>query len=831
MDLSSCLNLPKLPPFGKNPPPRNVAKHWDAVIKQQAKLKSDEAILSTYREMEVLGLLPDQTTLPLVLKACARLNAIEKGRKIHKGVSGTHLIENVRVGTALVDFYCKCGLVEEARDLFDEMCNRDVVSWNAMVSGYVGMGCYEKAMELGLEMGRVGLRANSGTVVALLVAAGELERFGTGRELHGYCLRNGLVDGDVWVGTGLVGFYAKSDASAASSVFESFILKNTVSWNVMLRGYFDAGKYLETVNLFESMLVEGIGFDGKTMLVVVQACGELGSLKLGMQIHQLSIKSEFMNDVYVVNALINMYSKNGSFECVSRLFEGVAAPDAALWNSKISSTIEHGCYEKAMSLFAEMRIEGNNVDARTVVIMLSMCVELDSGLRVGRSLHALVVKSGIRVDAAVGNALLSMYAEMNHIDGVKAVFNQIESEDVISWNSYILALARNELALEAWEQFERMQTVREIRPNSHTVITVLSTCAGTEFLNAGRLLHGFVIKHGYEMNPSLSTALTDMYMDCGDEAAARKLFEDCSEKDLVSWNAMIAGYIRNNQAHKALLIFDRMKTEMEPNSVTLLNLLSVCTDLANLQTGQCLHAHLLRWECFLDSNVAMANALITMYARCGYMKSAESLFRNQSIRDVISWNAIIAGYGSHGLTDEAMRSFTSMLEDGFKPTGVTFISLLSACSHSGLVELGLDLFHSMVHDFNIAPELNHYGCVVDLLGRSGRLHEARDFINAMPVSPDASIWRALLSACRNHPDINFAKSIFDKLMELEPTNAGNYVLLANIYAAAGHWPEVEQLWNFLKDKNLAKEPGISWISVKGQVHSFTAGDETHPKIN
>ncbi|XWS52523.1 hypothetical protein CRYUN_Cryun11dG0078000 [Craigia yunnanensis] len=777
--------------------------------------------------MESLGLTPHRATLPLVLKACAKLNAIETGKRIHLSIQNTNLIKDVRVRTAIIDFYCKCGFLEDARKVFDEMGERDLVSWNAIISGYAGCGEFEEVVLLVMRMQREGFRPNSRTLVSMLLVSEEVVAVRLGKAIHGYCLRNRLFDLDPHVGTALIGFYLSFDVMASHLVFDLMAVRNTVCWNAMIMGYFDVGESLKAFKHFEKMLMDGVEFDCVTMLALIQASAELGSLELGNQIHQMAIKFSYSNDLFIVNALINMYAEIGSLKSACKLFDVTPTRDVALWNSMISAFVDYSYNEEATSLFIKMRTKGNKEDERTIVIMFSLCAESADGLKKGKSLHAYASKSGMRMDINLGNAMLNMYAEQNCINSVKKVFSEMSNVDVISFNTLILALARNNLGSEAWEVFGIMRE-SDVKPNSYTIISTLAACKDETCLNIGRSLHGFVIKQGIEVNVPLNTALTDMYINCGDEATARNLFESCPSRDLISWNALIATYVKNNQAHDAFLIFSRMISEVEPNSVTIINILSSCTHLAHLPQGQCLHAYMIRRESSLGNNLSLENAFITMYARCGSMRNAEKLFKTLPRRNIISWNAIITGYGMHGRGYDAVLAFSQMLEDGFQPNEVTFISILSACSHSGMMEEGLRLFYSMIQDFNITPQLAHYGCVVDLLGRAGNLDKARGFIESMPIKPDASVWRALLSAYRDHCYNKEAKAIFEKIVELEPRNPGNYVLLCNVYAAAGLWSEVRQMRTCLREKGLRKPPGISWIVVRSQIHSFAAGDRSHP---
>lgn len=827
MNLSLALSLQQFPSFPKKTVNEKDLKDWNSIIKHQTKLKNDRAILSTYSQMESLGILPDKALMPLILKACARLNAVERGKRIHSNIRDTELIQDVRVGTALVDFYCKCGFLEDARDLFDKMHERDLVSWNAMISGYARSEEYEEAMFLFMEMKNEGLRPNSRTIVALLLACQNILDMRLGQEIHGYCFRNGLLDLDSHVGTALICFYLKYDVKISRLVFDLMVLKNTVSWNAMLTGYFDIGDYINALNLFSWMLRDGVQFDHVTTLVVVRTCSGFGCLNLGMQIHQISLKLGYSKDLFVINALLNMYGEIGYLQLSHAVFSSTTTHDVAIWNSMISTYIEYGCHEEAASLFIRMRTEGIKENEITISILLSLCAEAVAGLKEGKSLHAHASKNGMAMDGSLGNAFLNMYSELNCVESVQKVFSLMSKVNVISYNTLILTLARNKYIIEAWELFQVMRE-SETKPNVYTIISILPIFEDESFLHIGQSIHAFVIKHGIETNPSLDTALSDMYMNCGDDSSARHIFEACPDRDLISWNSLIGGYIRNDQAKEALLLFNRMISEVEPNSITIINILSSCTHLSNLPQGRCLHAYMLRRDSCFGSNLSLANALITMYARCGSMKNAVKIFKLLPRRNIISWNAIITGYCMHGRGKEAVFAFLQMLDDGFQPNRVTFLTLLSACSHSGMIEKGLELFRSMVEEFKITPEVAHYGCVVDLLGRGGHLDEARRFIESMPIKPDASVWRALLSACRDHCDTKKAAAIFEKLMELEPTNAGNYILISNIYAAAGLWSEVGQLRRSLREKGLRKPPGVSWIVIRSQIHSFTAADRSHP---
>nr|XP_043632753.1 pentatricopeptide repeat-containing protein At3g49170, chloroplastic-like [Erigeron canadensis] len=825
MEAPLSLTLKK-PPFLTPTQQTHDSKHWNSVIKHHTKLKDDRAILDTYTQMECLGVLPDNATLPLVLKACGRLHATEKGKKIHNDVSNAGFVADIRVQTALVNFYSKCGMLENALKVFDEMTDRDVVSWNAMISGCVSCSEFGRAMGLFYWMQKGGLKANSVTVVELLKACGELMEFRFGKEIHGYCLRHGLFDSNHHVGSSLMGFYLKFDSSLARLVFEMLDPRNTISWNTMISGYVNNGDCVKALQLFILMVIDGVECDSVTLLVVIQACAGFRNLEVGMQVHQVVIKYGY-SDMHIINALMNMYSKFADFRSFYELFRSKPLRDVVLWNSILSCCIENGFIEDSLNLLTKMQLEGVQMTERTIVIMLPVCAQLSDGLAYGKGLHAYAYKIGKERNTHIENSLVNMYSLLNNIEDATRVFIQIEDLNIISYNVFISALTHNKLKVQACEVF--IQMLEDVKPNPQTLTSILAILDTGDFYNFGRSIHAYVMKCGIHIDASLNTALTEMYINCNDEDTGRRLFQNYPDKDLISWNSLISTYIKNNQQEKALLLFHYMISMIRPNFVTIISILALYTHLSNLPQGRCLHAYTLRRFSSLNLDLSLANAFITMYARCGSLDYAEKIFNILPEKDIVCWNAMIAGYGMHGRGNDAMLTFSKMVKEGIKPTQVTFVSALSACSHSGMIHKGLHLFHSMVKDFRITPELVHFSCLVDLLARGGFLSEAKSVIDTMPMAADASIWRALIGACRIYSNIHMAKSAFEKLIELEPTNAGNYVLLSNIYAAAGLWSEVKNLRLIVEKRNLKKPAGRSWIVIKSKLHFFAAGDKSHPQ--
>ncbi|KAK9154889.1 hypothetical protein Sjap_002369 [Stephania japonica] len=745
-------------------------------------------------------------------------------------VPSSKLVDDVRIRTALVDFYCGCGLLEEAWQLFEETNDKDLVSWNSMISEFTRCSQYIDAIMLFVEMRREKVKPNPVTMVNLLSACSQLLEIKLGQEMHCYCLKRGLFDLDPHIGTALVSFYSRLDVLAARAVFDLMVIRNTVSWNAMLSRYLNVGDTCEAMRFFLDMVNGGIKLTKVAVLVAIQCCIGSVDIELGNQIHQVVIKLGFSFDLFIVKALISMYGRNFNVESSRQLFETIPTRDVALWNSMMSICIECGYHDEAFALFARLQSEGARKDVATISLAILACIESAYDFRKGKSLHAYVIKSGMNIHASIGNALLSMYAYLNCVESSSKIFYQIRNPDVVSWNTLILVLACNKLMNQARGIFFQMQQFN-FEPNSFTMVSLLAMCADEGCINIGRAIHAFIIRLGVEVDPSLCTALTVMYVRSGDEATARFLFDNFPDRDLISWNALISTYVENNQPNKALLLFHQMLSEVDPNSITIINALSACGHLTDLPQSQCIHAYAIRRNLALSFHISMGNTLMTTYARCGSIHIAEIIFRSLPKRDVVSWNAIIASYGMHRHAQKSLVAFAQMQDDGLSSNNVTFVSVLSACSHAGLIEMGWQHLYSMRQDYNLTPEVVHYSCVVDLLGHGGHLKEARDFIDLMPIQPDASVWRALLGGCHVYPNIELARPAFDKLIELEPLNIGNYIWLSNIYAGAGLWDEVDELRTEIKEKNLTKLPGISWILIKGQVHTFTARDGLHPQSN
>jgi pentatricopeptide repeat protein len=647
------------------------------------------------------------------------------------------------------------------------------------------------------------------------------------QQVHAHMVISGL-DQDMFSTTKLVNMYAKLRFLVdARFVFESMPKRNVFSWNGMIAGYARDGDCEEALQIYRQMRLTGVQPDKFTFPFLLKACAGLSSLQEGKMIHQHIIRIGCESDVFVGAAVVNMYAKCFVLEDARKMFDKMSQRDVVSWNAMVSGYAQNGNVNEALALFDQMLLADMKPDQVTIACVLSACAKLED-LQLGKWIHDSIIGSVLQPDIFVDNALIDMYAKCGSIEIARELFDKMSRRDVVSWNAMMAGYAHNGCASEALRLFHEMQ-LAGLRPDAVTLVGLLMACAHLGVLQHGKQIHDYITRNGSECDVIVGNSLIDMYAKCGALIYAERFFDKMSRKDVVSWNAMLAGYVQNGYAGKALKLFHQMQlAHVTPDSTTMVNVVSACAYLGALQQGKWIHDYVIRRG--FDSDVFLESALIDMYAKCGSIKTADRIFAKVSHRNTASWNAMIAGYGMHGLGKDAIVFFSQMQEAGVKPDHITFTSVLSACSHAGLVEEGWKYFHCMIQDYSITPMVKHYACMVDLLGRAGQLDEAYDFIINMPLEPDASVWGALLGGCRIHCNIGLGERVAARLFDLEPENTGYFVLMSNMYAEAGKWDGVARIRTLIKGKGLNKTPGWSLIEINNRVHEFVVGKNSHPQI-
>ncbi|KAJ7527393.1 hypothetical protein O6H91_16G051800 [Diphasiastrum complanatum] len=628
--------------------------------------------------------------------------------------------------------------------------------------------------------------------VCLLKGCSRRKALAEGKQVHALIVQS-VLDSNILLANTLVRMYSKCGSLLhAHKVFSNMPQHDVYSWTAIISAYADRGEVEEAINLFHQMQETGLAPDKVLFVVALKACATLAGLEQGRQLHSDIIKRGFQSDVIVGNTLVKMYAKCGCTEDARELFNNMGERNVVSWNAMIAGYAQNGLGKDALALYEQMKQEGMQPNNVTFLLLLNACASL-AALEQGKQLHSEIIKRGYQSDVVVGNTLVDMYAKCGCTEDARELFDNMNERDVVSWTAMIAGYAQNGLGKEALALYEQIKQ-EGMQPNNVTFVLLLNAYASLAALEQGKELHSEIIKRGFQLDVVVGNALVDMYAKCACTEDAQKLFANMSERDVVSWNAMIAGYAQNGLGKEALALYEQMKQEgTQPNNVTFVLLLNTCASLAALEQGKHLHSEIIKRG--FQSDVVVGNTLVDMYAKCGCKEYARELFDNMSERNVVSWNVMIAGYAQNGLAQEALALFEQMQREGTKPNKVTYISVLSACVHSGLVDQGRYFFDSMCKNHGVTPTKEHYACMVDLLRHAGCLADAELFINKMPIQPNSVVWMTLLGAARNHGHVEIGRRAFDCVVKLEPKNAAPYVLLANIYAAAGRKDELSKIRN------------------------------------
>ncbi len=851
-----------------------------ALINMYAKCGCSDEAFEVFSGMQQEGVKLDYITYVSILNACANQAALDRGKWVHSLVKRSGLESNVRVGTALIDMYAKCGSCKDAFEVFHHLqregvkldkvtylsilnaCvsatalefgkqvhaqirnsgfDTDISLVNALIGMYVKCECAKEAFELFHHLIQKGLEPDKITYMSILNSCASPEALELGKEVHSHAIRSKL-ESDVCVGNALISMYVKCRANE------------------------------KALNVFQQMQEQGMEPDEITYMGILNACASPAALEWGKDIHSHVKKSRFNSAVSVGNALISMYIKCGANEEAFEVFremqqKGVEADkitymsilnaccspedldigkqihahilrsqcDAhvCVGNALISMYAKCGGHAEAFDVFHQMEQQGLAPDKITYLRILNACTSLEA-LEWGKEVHAHIRQSGFESDVRLGNALISMYVKCGGSKEAFDVYCQMAREGLehdritylgilnafgspmaLDWgrqvhahirksrfdcdvplkNSLIGMYVKCGCEMEAFEVYHDMQ-VKGVQPDRITFMNILSACSSSTLEN-GKKVHEHIVKSGLQDDVGVGNALISMYSKCGSN-------------------------------EKAFEVFHGMQREgVGLDRISYLCILKACASQTGLSEGKQIHHNIT--EAGLGTDTWIGNALVHMYAKCGSLKDACQVFDAMPQRDIVSWNVMITALAQHGCGKDALEVFGEMRQEGVQPNEITFIGLLSACSHAGLVTEGQRFFNSMYQDHGITPVLEHYGCMVDILGRADYLSEAEDLIKKMPFEANAAVWGALLSPCRLHGHVKLAECAAEHSLKLEPQDAAMYVLLSHIYAAAGLWDSVAKVRKIMNRRGLTKEPGLCWIDVREKAHYFVAEDRIDPQ--
>ncbi|KAL3734663.1 hypothetical protein ACJRO7_023934 [Eucalyptus globulus] len=666
------------------------------------------------------------------------------------------------VETKLVGMYAKCGSLDDARKVFDGMLERNLYTWSAIIGAYSREKRWREAVDMFYSMVEEGVMPDGFLFPKILQACGNAGDIRTGMLIHSIVIKSGMFSHERVTNTVLAVYAKCGELNSARRLFDSMEHKDTVTWNSLISGYCQKGEMDEAYRLFDAMQKEGTKPGLVTWNVLIAGYSQMGKYDVAL-------------------------------ELMSKMESQGLVPDVFTWTSLISGFGQNNRQSQALDLFREMLMVGIKPNGVTITSAISACTSLQA-LNRGKEVHSVAVKMGLGDNVLVGNSLIDMYSKREELEAARWVFDVIKDKDVYSWNSMIKGYFNAGYGGKAHELFLTMQE-SDVRPN---VITWNVMISG--------------------------------YMQNGDDDQAMNLFQRMEKdgkvkRNTASWNSLISGYTQNGQMDKALGIFREMQSlHVSLNSVTVLSVLPSCANLIAINKVKEIHGCVVRRD--LESVLSVSNSLIDTYAKSGKIEYSRRLFDRVTSKDIITWNSMIGGYIWHGCHRSALDLYDLMRQFGLKPNRGTFLSILNAYSLAGLVEEGKRVFSTITEELLIVPALEHYIAMVELYGRAGRLGEAVEFIENMPLEPDFSIWLALFSACRIHKNIALAVLAAERLLEFEVGNHSIYQLLSQTFGLYGKSEHALKLKRLEKDALARKSPGESWIIKGNKVYRFIADCST-----
>ncbi|KAM6548060.1 hypothetical protein CsatB_019736 [Cannabis sativa] len=528
------------------------------------------------------------------------------------------------------------------------------------------------------------------------------------------------------------------------------------------------------------------------------------------------------------NFLINFYAKCGQIQIARQLFDCMRVRNVVSWSALMAGYLHNGRDFEVLGLFKSM-FSLDHICRPNEFVMTTVLSSCSNGGKVheGKQCHGYVLKSGLSFHQHVKNSLVHMYSRLSDMEGAISVFNTVPTNDIFSYNSLLHGLLELGHLKEAIQVLSRM--VGEcLKWDSATYVTVFGLCSSLGTLRLGLEVHCQMLKADIEHDAFVNCAIMDMYGKCGKLINAVNIFQRLLTRNVVSWTTIMAAYFQNGYFEEALNHFVNMKTkDIAPNEYTFAVLLNSSASLSALKHGALLHA--CAEKSGFKDHIIVGNALINMYAKSGHIEAANEVFLDMTFRNSVTWNAMISGYSHHGLGKEALNVFRDMMSAGDYPNYVTFVSVLSACAHLGLVQQGFYYLNQLMKQLGIEPGVEHYTCIVGLLSRAGMLDEAENYMRSVSTKWDVVAWRTLLNACYVHRNYGLGKRVAEIVVKMDPDDVGTYLLLSNMYAKASRWDAVVRIRKLMRGRNIKKEPGVSWVEIKNTTHVFVSEDKLHPE--
>ncbi|KAL7098781.1 hypothetical protein ACP275_09G040000 [Erythranthe tilingii] len=791
-------------------PDRNLVT-WNLMILGCNKNFLFDISWSVFRQMHKAGVGMDEFTYGTTLSACNALEHVKRGEQIYGLVAKNGFFSNGYVRTGMIDLFSRCRMTDDALKVLYENHCENVVCWNAVVSGAVKNKDNWLALEIFSQMCRhSSVIPNAFTFSSVLTACAAVEELNLGRNIHGCVIKSG-VGSDIFVGTSILDFYAKSGAMCdAIKQFRQMPIRNVVSYTAMISGFVKEGDSDSAVRILNDMRKTGQEINSYTISSVLAACANPAMFTEALQIHCWIFKNGLYSNPVVKASLINTYSKAGAVNLSEKAFaETRGVKQVGIWANMISAFVQSECYEKAIALFRRMLREGIVPDKFSFSSLLSI---IDS-LSLGRQVHGCTIKAGVVAEVSVGSSIVTMYSKCGDLNESLKAFENLEKKDNVSWTSMISGFSEHGFPDKAVDLFREMIVFQE-KPvfDEKVLASVINACSSFHALDSGKEIHGFSIRCGFFEQATIDEALVNFYVKCDDLDSARIIFHKMPFKGSISWSSLVSGYSQRGLIMEAFRLFQEMLlSDIQVDAFTISSVIGSFT-ISNQKSdfGTQLHAYIAKIG--LESEASVGSSLVMMYSKRGSIDDCDKVFRQIINPDLFSWTTMIASYANHGKGSKALQLFDLMKESGIFPDDVTFVGVLSACSHTGLVEDGYFHLNSMIREYKIEPNIKHYACMVDILGRAGRLDEAKRFITEMPLEPDALVWETLLAFCRVHGNWGIGKMAAEEIMKLRGFDEGVSISVSNIFAEVGEWEGVEKIRVSMEESGVKKkEPGWSFV--------------------
>ncbi|CAO1940878.1 unnamed protein product [Urochloa humidicola] len=786
---------------------------WNAAISALTlNRRYDDAAVLLRRMARELGEF-DSTTVVVMLSGASLAGNLRHGMALH-GMAAKRCLDadHLSLWNALVDMYAKCGDFYSSEDVFQSMPCRDTTSWNSVISGSVFNGLAEVSAWYFKEMTRSSFQPDEVSLSSVSSACSRLDDlFSFGESVHAFAVKLGYDDtASCSVANSLMTLYSEFGMlEAVEKVFASTLNRNVVSWNAMIKGLVENERVSEALTVLWEMRLKTQP-DVATLVTIISGSGDQGLISEGKAVHGYIIRKGLLHEeASVGNSLLDLYLKCDEPSTASMLFRTMTRRDLISWNTMISGYSRNGSLRKeAQSMFKWLLSEGLHCSLTTMLAVIPSCSSPEE-LSFGKSLHSFSLKCGLASEISAVNALMHMYISCaDSLAAILLIQSIMPMSDIVSWNTIIVGCTQNGLYKDALEAFHFMHSSLAINPDCITLVSILSACGKLNLQSLGKSIHCMVLKRLLASNLRVKNALLAMYFHCGDTRSAELVFYSMGDKNLCSWNCMISGFAQNNKGWRALQFYQKME-DYVPNEISMVGIICACTQLGDYGQGKSIHGHVVRSG--FQNNVFISASLVDMYCKCGRLDIAVRVFDGSAGKSIAGWNSMISAFGFHGHGFKSIELFWKMIDSGTKATSSTFIALLSACSHSGLIDEGWKYYCLMSEKFGIIPTPEHHVCIVDMLGRAGRLQEAHKFVDSLPSQQAHGIWGALLNACSSKSEIKMGESVAKHLLHLEPENSGYHVTISNLYAYREMWSGAVQVRSVLQDKGLVKPHGHSIV--------------------